>query len=96
MKHNPAGGEWLPTPPWSETMRESGWFGTVREASHRQPLSLPAEIVLGVETTRATYLSYDHARQQSFATELQLLLQPTPTVALMQETSLVMAAVRAS
>lgn len=93
VKHNPGGTEWRPTPPWSQTMRDSGLFGTVVEASHSQPLSLPATTVLGVETTRATYLSYDPPTQRSFASDLQGLLQPTPTVELMQETSLVMAGV---
>jgi trans-aconitate methyltransferase len=94
VKFSPTGAEWLPSPPWAQTMRESGLFGAVVEASHTQALSLPAETVLGVETTRATYLSYDPPRQRSFAADLERLLRPTPTVELTQETSLVMASVR--
>ena len=63
------------------------------EGTHEQPLELPAATVLGVECTRATYLSFGDSVRKSFATDLEALLLPTPTISLVQETYLAMAPV---
>ena len=61
--------------------------------THEQALELPVRTVLGVECTRATYLSFNPQAQRGFAADLEALLQPAPTVSLVQETYLAMAPV---
>ena len=56
---------------------------------------LPADMVLGVECTRATFLSYEETDQEGFVADLKKLLEPSPEVDLVQETFLAMAPVTA-
>jgi ubiquinone/menaquinone biosynthesis C-methylase UbiE len=92
-KYNPGQAKWVPGAPWAEPLRETDLFGTVVEATHEQALELAARTVLGVECTRATYLGFNPIAQQGFAADLEALLQPAPTVSLVQETYLAMAPV---
>ena len=75
-------------------LEDSGFFGELVEARDDEPLTLPVEQVIGVELTRATYLSYEPARQAEFAARLGALLKGQTTVSLTQETALHMARVR--
>ncbi|HTT92527.1 MAG TPA: methyltransferase domain-containing protein [Acidimicrobiales bacterium] len=91
--HNPAKETFGSRPSWAESLRETDLFGPVIEQTHEQRLELPAATVHGVECTRATYLSFSNAARKRFATDLEALLQPTPTLPLVQETYLAMAPV---
>ena len=95
-KYNPGQAKWASGAPWAEPLRDTDLFGTVVEGTHEQPLELPARTVLGVECTRATYLSFNDAARRGFAADLEELLQPAPTVSLVQETYLAMAPVSAT
>jgi hypothetical protein len=55
-------------------------------------VQLPGRAVLGVERTRATFLSYSEKDPAGlFTTELSALLHPAAPIYLVQETLLVMA-----
>ncbi len=75
-KYNPSQAKWAPGAPWAEPLRDTDLFGTVVEGTHEQPLELPARTVLGVECTRATYISFNGAAQQGFASDLEEVLGP--------------------
>jgi ubiquinone/menaquinone biosynthesis C-methylase UbiE len=92
-KYAPERIEWTPRVPWAEPLRQSELFGEVVELVHEQRARIPAETVLGVECTRATYLDYERTARQGFAADLKVLLKRTPMVALTQETVLAMAPV---
>jgi hypothetical protein len=59
--------------------------------SHSQRIVLPAQTVIGVETTRATFLSWPEHTQQDFTRDLRRHLQHRADVYLTQQTSLAMA-----
>ena len=82
-------------PAWLTALRETPLFGETVETSHTKALRLPAETVLGVESTRATFLSYPEQDQVRFAADLKALLEPSPHIDLVQETFLAMAPVSA-
>ena len=86
-------GTWADQPAWLTALRESGLFGETVEASHTRALRLPAESVIGVERTRATFLSYAEQDQADFAADLKALLQPDSHIDLIQESFLAMAPV---
>ncbi len=94
-KYNPSQATWASGAPWAERLGDTDLFGTVVEGTHEQPLELPHRTVLGVECTRATYLSFNDAAKQGFAADLEELLGPAPTVSLVQETYLAMTSVSA-
>lgn len=83
-------GEWPGQPAWLTALRESRLFGSTVEASHTRALRLPAETVVGVERTRATFLSYAEQDQADFTADLQALV-PGSHIDLLQETFLAMA-----
>jgi ubiquinone/menaquinone biosynthesis C-methylase UbiE len=95
-KHSPnGGGNTVRTKPiWAELITQGDLFVEVVEASHSYRLCLPAEVVLGVECTRATFLSYPESERAAFMAELRALLDPAPEVNVTQETFLAMARVR--
>jgi ubiquinone/menaquinone biosynthesis C-methylase UbiE len=78
-------------PAWLAALQESSLFSPSVEATHTRPLQLPAQTVMGVERTRATFLSYSKQDQASFTADLGQLLQPGTHVDLAQETFLAMA-----
>lgn len=88
--------KWTPRPPWYEPLREMDLFGDVVEVSWELALRLPVDTVLGVECTRATFLSFGEADRVGFAADLKKLLETIPYVALTQETFLAMAPVAGS
>jgi ubiquinone/menaquinone biosynthesis C-methylase UbiE len=87
-------GEWATGPSWVAELRETPLFGEVVEIVDQRALQLPAGAVLGVECTRATFLSYSKTAQEGFAADLRRLLGPSPYVDLVQETLLGMAQLR--
>jgi ubiquinone/menaquinone biosynthesis C-methylase UbiE len=81
-------------PAWAETIIQSDLFADVVEASHSYRVSLPAQVVLGVECTRATFLSVDESERAAFVADLRALLGSAPQVDVRQETFLAMARVQ--
>ena len=76
---------------WRTALQDSGLFGATLETSHIRALRLPAETVIGVERTRATFLSYTQQNQARFTADLQALVMPGSHIDLFQETLLAMA-----
>ncbi len=84
---------WAARPAWAAGLRETTLFGEPVEARHTRGLRLPAETVIGVERTRAAFLSYSDQDQATFTADLRALLKPGSHVDLAQETLLAMAQV---
>lgn len=78
-------------PAWLAALQETSLFGPAVAATHTRALQLPAHTVMGVERTRATFLSYSQQDQARFAADLGTLLQPAGRIDLAQETFLAMA-----
>lgn len=91
MRYSRQTGKWPGQPAWAAALRETTLFGEPAEARHTMALRLPAETVMGVERTRATFLSYSEQDQASFTADLRTLLEPDSHVDLVQETLLAMA-----
>jgi ubiquinone/menaquinone biosynthesis C-methylase UbiE len=91
VSYNRQSGEWANQPAWLAALRESRLFGGTVEASHTTALRLPAETVVGVERTRATFLSYTEQEQADFTAELTALLVPGSHIDLIQDSFLAMA-----
>ena len=66
-------------------------FGETVELTHTRDLRLSAPTIVGVESTRATFLSYSEQDQESFTADLTALLEHSSHVDLVQETLLSMA-----
>lgn len=91
VRHSRQDGDWSDRPSWLDALRQSRFFGATVEASHSGPLRLPTETVVGVERTRATFLSYTEQDQAEFTAELTALLEPRAHIDLIQDTFLAMA-----
>jgi ubiquinone/menaquinone biosynthesis C-methylase UbiE len=76
-----------------EIVTAAGLFDSPMEKSHSEPMVLPAEVVIGVENTRATSLSWPEAIRRTFTEELRQHLGTQTEVRLTQETALTMAQV---
>ena len=87
---------WAGQPAWLKALRETTLFGETVEASHASTRRLPVETVLGVERTRATFLSYSKQDQAGFTADLRALLAVRSHIDLVQETFLAMAPVAGS
>jgi ubiquinone/menaquinone biosynthesis C-methylase UbiE len=82
---------WPGQPAWLSALRETGLFGATVEVSHTRALRLPAETVIGVERTRATFLNSTERDQANFTADLTALVEPGSHIDLLQETFLAMA-----
>ena len=78
-------------PAWVTGLRDTALFGEPVELRHTSPLQLSAAAVIGLERTRATYLSYSEQDQADFTADLSALLAPGSHVDLVQDTLLSMA-----
>jgi SAM-dependent methyltransferase len=78
---------------FGDAMAASGLYAPVLERTVAEPITLPADIVHGVEMTRATSLSFRPDVRQHFSDELRDRLAATPEVRLEQVTTLTMAQV---
>ena len=78
-------------PAWVTALRETALFGETVELPHTRALRLPAQAIVGVELTRATFLSYSEQDQAGVTADLSALLEPSSHVDLVQETLLAMA-----
>ena len=93
VAHGDTGGAWQARPSDPEVIAATGLFGIPACLSDRQQLSLPAGDVIGLESTRATFLSWPHDTQRHFTDELRRLLEPQPAVHLTRHTAVTMAQV---
>ncbi len=86
-------GAWVKQQKLSDTeiIATTGLFDTPIEKKHAQTITLPAEIVIGVENTRSTSLSWDESSRRQFTEELRDHLRSQAEVSLTQLTSLTMA-----
>jgi ubiquinone/menaquinone biosynthesis C-methylase UbiE len=78
-------------PAWVTTLQETALFGETVELIHTRALRLPVPTILGVERTRATFLSYSEQDQANFTADLNALLEHSSDVDVVQETLLSMA-----
>ncbi len=91
VTHSHQDGNSADQPSWLEALRQSRLLGATVEVSHTAALRLPSETVIGVERTRATFLSYAEQDQAHFTAELTALLQPRTHIDLVQDSFLAMA-----
>src|SRR6202165_601533 len=87
------GGAWVKQRKLSDTeiIATAGFFATPIEKAHSERMRLPVEVVIGIENTRATSLSWGEDTRRRFTEELRDQLRSQPEVSLTQETSLAMA-----
>jgi SAM-dependent methyltransferase len=78
-------------PPWVAGLHGSSLFGEPVEFRHEGELRLRVQAILGVERTRATFLSYSKQDQQAFAADLAALLEGSSEVEVVQDTFVAMA-----
>ena len=86
-------GVWQPHFADTEAIAATGLFEPPVRKTHTQRIVRPAEIVVGVENTRATSLSWPADIRREFTQELRHQLRSQTEVQLTQETSLTMARV---
>jgi ubiquinone/menaquinone biosynthesis C-methylase UbiE len=91
VRHSHQDGDWADQPGWLEALRQSRLFGATVEVGHTADLRLPAATVIGVERTRATFLSYAEQDQADFTAQLTALLEPDTHIDLIQDSFLAMA-----
>jgi hypothetical protein len=91
MRYSHQNAPWAAQPAWLAALQDTTLFGPAVKATHTRALQLPAQKVIGVERTRATFLSYSKQDQASFTTDLGNLIQPATHIDLVQETFLAMA-----
>ena len=89
------GGAWAKQKKLSDTqiITTTGLFGGPLETTHAERISLPVEVVVGVESTRATFLSWDADARRDFTDQMRQHLRGHPNVVLTQHTTLTMAPV---
>jgi ubiquinone/menaquinone biosynthesis C-methylase UbiE len=94
LSHGDTGGAWERPPSASEAIAATELFGIPSGLSDIQQITLPADGVLTLESTRATFLSWPHDTQRQFSAALRQLLEPQPAVHLTRHTSVTMTQVR--
>jgi ubiquinone/menaquinone biosynthesis C-methylase UbiE len=94
LTHGDTGGAWERPPSASEAIAATELFGIPSGLSDIQQITLPADGVLTLESTRATFLSWPHDTQRQFSAALRRLLEPQPAVHLTRHTSVTMTQVR--
>ena len=93
VKHGDTGGAWDRRPSDPEAIAATGLFGTPVCLADQQQTTLPEDVVIALESTRATFLSWPHDTQRRFCEELGRLLESQPAVHLTRHTSVTMAQV---
>jgi ubiquinone/menaquinone biosynthesis C-methylase UbiE len=86
---------WATRPPPSlpDELIATGRYGPAVERQHESALTLPREMIVGVESTRATTLHYDQARRARFLDGLHEMIGEADEIGLVQRTSVTMAPV---
>ncbi len=87
------GGAWVTRAPDAEVIAGTGLFGAPVCRADRQRFTRPAEVVIDVENTRATSLSWPDDARQEFSQELRRHLGSAAQAHLTLETTVTMAPV---
>jgi hypothetical protein len=87
MRYSRQSGKWADQAAWLTALRETTLFGGTVEASHARALRVPAETVLGVERTRAAFLSDSKQDQADFTADLRALFGHSSQVDLSRKSS---------
>jgi ubiquinone/menaquinone biosynthesis C-methylase UbiE len=93
IKHGDTGGAWERRPSDPEVIAASGLFGPPARLDDRERTTLPADVVVALESTRATFLSWPRESQRRFTEELGKLLASQPAVRVTRHTPVTMAQV---
>jgi SAM-dependent methyltransferase len=93
VRHGNTGGARERRPAAVEAVAATGLFSAPSCLSDSQEVMLPADDVIALESTRATFLSWPQDTQRHFTDELRQLLEQRPTVRLTRHTSVTMAQV---
>jgi ubiquinone/menaquinone biosynthesis C-methylase UbiE len=91
VTHGDTGGAWEGRPSDPEAIAATGLFGAPSGLTDRDEAVLPADHVIALEGTRATFLSWPHDTQRHFTGELRGLLGARLAVHLTRHTSVTMA-----
>jgi SAM-dependent methyltransferase len=92
IRHSDDGAAWAKSkqPSLAELIAATGLFEGIRETTHRDRVMMARSTVLGVERTRATFLSCDAATRESFTNELVDALDEQVEVEAIIETTVAM------
>ena len=93
VARNDTGGAWVRRAPDAEVMAGTGLFGAPVSQTDTQRFTRPADVVIGVENTRATSLSWPDDVRLSFTEELRHHLGAQPEAHLTLHTTVTMAPV---
>jgi ubiquinone/menaquinone biosynthesis C-methylase UbiE len=87
------GGAWVKQRKLADTqiITSTGLFGQPLEKTYAERISLSAEVVIGVESTRATFLSWEPDARRAFTEQMRSHLRGLSSVDLTQQTTLTMA-----
>jgi ubiquinone/menaquinone biosynthesis C-methylase UbiE len=91
--HGDTSGAWQRRHSDPDAIAATGLFRTLTTLTDQKRVALPADDVIALESTRATFLSWPHDTQHHFTEALRRLLEPQPTVSLTRHTSVTMAQV---
>lgn len=84
---------WVKRPTDTEVINDTGLFYAPIKRTGTQQITRPVDVVIGVENTRATSLSWPDDIRRGFTEELRHHLRSQTEVCLTQQTSLTMASV---
>lgn len=93
VAHGDTGGAWERRPADPQAIAATALFGGIARLTDEQRTILPADDVIALESTRATFLSWMPATQRRFTDDLRPFLEPQPLVSLTRHTSVTMAQV---
>jgi ubiquinone/menaquinone biosynthesis C-methylase UbiE len=88
-------GAWVKRPTDAEVITGTGLFDTPIKRTDAQRMARPVDVVIGVENTRATSLSWPDYIRRGFSEELRHHLRSQTEVQLTQQTSVTMARILA-
>jgi ubiquinone/menaquinone biosynthesis C-methylase UbiE len=91
ITHGDTGGAWQRRPSDPEAVAATGLFGTPVCLADDHRATLRPDDVIGLESTRATFLGWPPDNQNHFAERLRHLLSAQPVVQLTRHTSVTMA-----
>ncbi|HTX81014.1 MAG TPA: class I SAM-dependent methyltransferase [Streptosporangiaceae bacterium] len=94
VAHGDASGAWVKRASDAELITHTGWFSEPIHRTSAQRIVRPADVVIGVEATRATSLSWPENVRRGFTEELARHLEPHGEVHLTQQTSVTMARIQ--
>lgn len=93
IMHGDSGGAWQRRQSDSDAMAGTGLFGRPECVTDTRRAVLSAAEVTGLESTRATFLGWPHGTQRRFMADLERLLERSPAVGVIRQTSVTMAPV---